>query len=326
MAPTTHSANIPTKTSPPTSTTSSSHKRDPIVPADSPDYDLDYIPDTQPDEDSPPNLAEAITLMTRKLKCCEPSSGVTSGVNAKKPNTFDSSDPKKLNNFILLCNLYFWNNPAYSNDKSKVTFALSYLCGLALDYFEPTLMDSDTDPDWLSDWSTFVQVLCTQFSPIDPTADAKDGLDNLKMHNNHCIVKYNVDFNCLAIRTGWDDSVLQHCYYSGLAEHIKDTIGQVGKPSTLTELKTLTHSINTCHWECLCEKSHTKKSNQPNNNKPNKKPQNSNSQQSKPQQSTNTNNKSSKSSSSFTSAKSRTLHSPTCSTWTPSCLCGVCME
>ena len=71
-------------------------------------------------------------------------------------------------------------------------------------------MNSDTGPNWLSNWSAFVQVLHTQFGPIDPTADAKDGLDNLKMHDNHHIVKYNVDFNHLAICTGWDNSVLQH--------------------------------------------------------------------------------------------------------------------
>ena len=309
MAPTTHSADIPAKTPPPVSTTSS-HKHGSIVPADSPDYDLDYVaepqPDTQPNEDSVPNLAEEITLMTHKLKHHEPSSGVSSGVNAKKPDTFDGSDPKKLNNFILLCNLYFWNNSTYSNDESKVTFALFYLCGPALDYFELTLVDSDTDPDWLSDWSTFVQVLHTQFGSIDPTADAEDGLDSLKMHDNHYIVKYNVDFNHPAICTGWDDSVLWHCYYSGLVEHIKYTMGQVGKPSTLTELKTLTHSIDAHHWEHLCKKSHTEKPNQPNNNKSDKKPQNSNSQQSKPQQSTNTNNKSNKSSGSSTPAKSAT--------------------
>ena len=102
MAPTTHSADIPAKTLPPISTTSS-HKHNPIVPADSPDYDLDYVtkpqPDTQPNEDSVPNLAEAITLMTHELKCHEPSSSVFSGVNAKKPDTFDGSDSTTLSSY-----------------------------------------------------------------------------------------------------------------------------------------------------------------------------------------------------------------------------------
>ena len=72
----------------------------------------------------------------------------TSRANAKKPDTFNSTDPKKLNNFILLCNLFFQNNSAYSYNEAKVTFALSYLHGIALDYFKPTLMDSNKDPEW----------------------------------------------------------------------------------------------------------------------------------------------------------------------------------
>ena len=59
-------------------------------------------------------------------------------VKSKEPDTFDGSDSKKLNNFILLCNLYFQANPSsYSDDDAKVTFALSYLRGMALEYFEP---------------------------------------------------------------------------------------------------------------------------------------------------------------------------------------------
>lgn len=70
----------------------------------------------------------------------------------KVPDTFDGSDPKKLNNFILLCNLYFRNNPAYSDDEPKVTFALSYLQGTALEFFEPSILDSSEIPEWMDDW------------------------------------------------------------------------------------------------------------------------------------------------------------------------------
>ena len=111
---------------------------------------LNYKPDNaskpQDDEDSVPNLAEAITLMTHELKHHNTALTTTSATNTEKPDTFNGSDPKKLNNFILLCNLYFQNNSACSDNKAKVTFALSYLHGLALDYFEPTVIDSDTDP------------------------------------------------------------------------------------------------------------------------------------------------------------------------------------
>jgi len=186
---------------------------------------------------------------------------------AKEPDTFDGSDPKKLNNFILLCNLYFRSNPAYDDDANKVTLALSYLRGTALEFFEPSLLDSDEDLDWISDWSAFVRTLRLQFGPIDPTADAEDGIDNLKMQDNQKIVKYNVEFNKLAIRTHWDDGVLRHRYYSGLAERIKDIMGQQGKPATLEDMKTLAHSIDSRYWERLREKSRSGRSKSDNSDK-----------------------------------------------------------
>ena len=206
--------------------------------------------------DSMPNLAQAILLMTQELRRHE-----NPAPKAKKPDIFDGSDPQKLNSFILQCNLYFRNSTthsaysAFSDDSEKINFALSYLRGTALEYFEPSILDSDEISDWMDSWSAFSHALRTQFGPIDPTADAENGIDNLKMLDSQHIVKYNVKFNCLAIRTGWDDNALRHHYYSGLAERIKDIMSQQGKPETLEAMKTLAHAIDSRHWERLHEKS-----------------------------------------------------------------------
>ena len=224
--------------------------------------------DTPFGEESTANLAQAILLMTRELRRRE---NPSPKAKAKEPDTFDGSDPKKLNNFILLCNLYFRTNSAYSDDATKVNFALSYLRGTALEYFEPSILDSDEVPAWIDNWSAFVRTLKIQFGPIDPTADAEDGIDNLKMQDNQHIVKYNVEFNRLAIRTGWDESVLRHRYYSGLAERIKDIMGQQGKPVTLEEMKHLAHSIDARHWERLREKSRAGKNKSDHSDKPDNK-------------------------------------------------------
>ena len=104
--------------------------------------------------------------MTQELRRRETQS--TKRAKAKEPDTFDGTDPCKLNNFVLLCNLYFRSNPAYSDDSAKVTFALSYLRGMALEYFEPAITDSEENPEWLEDWTEFVCTLRTQFGPIDP--------------------------------------------------------------------------------------------------------------------------------------------------------------
>ena len=202
----------------------------------------------EPDE---ANLAHAINLLTEEMR----NRDKPKRAKAKEPDTFDGSDSRKLNNFILLCNLYFRNNTAYEDDSAKVTFALSYLRGTALEYFEPSILDSDEFPDWMDSWSAFIRTLRVQFGPIDPTGDAESRIDHLKMQDNQHIVKYNVEFNRYAVRTGWDDSVLRHRYYTGLAERIKDVMGQQGKPPTLDGMKILAHTIDSRHWERQSEKS-----------------------------------------------------------------------
>src|SRR5277367_1600221 len=207
---------------------------------------------SEPAQDSTATLAEAIALMTAELRHREPKK---TNFKSNKPDTFDGSDPKKLNNFVLLCGLHFRCNPSsFDNDGAKVTFALSYLRGTALELFEPSVLDPPEDCDWLEDWSAFVRTLRKDFGPIDPAADAEDSLDNLKMWENQRILKYNVEFNHLSILTGWKGPILKHRYYTGLAEHIKDVIGQQGKPADLAELKSVAHAIDARHWERLCEK------------------------------------------------------------------------
>ena len=133
----------------------------------------------------------------------------------------------------------------------------------------------------MDNWSDFICTLHTQFGPIDLTADMEDGIDNLKMRDNQRIMKYNVEFNRLAICTSWDDSVLCHHYYSGLAEQIKDIMGQQGKLATLKAMKALAHSIDSHHYERLREKSRSEKSkpdkDKSDKDKSNKKPGNQNS-------------------------------------------------
>ena len=119
--------------------------------------------------------------MTEELKHHD---NKNSKAKAKEPDTFDSANPHKLTSFLLLCNLYFCNNLSYANDDAKVTFALTYLHGMALNFFEPALSRLDDDPEWVDNWSTFICIIHTQFGPIDLTADAEDSIDNLKMQDN----------------------------------------------------------------------------------------------------------------------------------------------
>ena len=100
-----------------------------------------------------PNLAEAIMLMMHELTHRE-TAQKASNSKVKEPDTFDGSDPKKLSNFILLCNPFFHNSSAYSEGDAKVTSALFHLCGTALEYFEPTILAEEHE-DWMDNWSAF---------------------------------------------------------------------------------------------------------------------------------------------------------------------------
>jgi len=49
-------------------------------------------------------------------------------------DTFDGSDPHKLNHFLFQCRLFFHANPPqFSTDEEKINFAMTYLSGVAQD-------------------------------------------------------------------------------------------------------------------------------------------------------------------------------------------------
>src|SRR6202789_1742715 len=91
------------------------------------------------------SLAEAIVLMTEELRHRDrdgPSRSSGAVNKVRKPDTFDGSDPRKLNNFILLCNLYFRNNPSYILEEPKVTLGLSASTTSALESRGPSIVMS----------------------------------------------------------------------------------------------------------------------------------------------------------------------------------------
>ncbi|KAG6326364.1 hypothetical protein ID866_12725, partial [Astraeus odoratus] len=134
-----------------------------------------------------------------------------------EPNTFDGMDPKKLHEFLVQCELNFCNRPqAFCLDSWKVSFALSFLKGIALAWFEPDLLNAipGAEPAWANDYSEFVIELTTNFGPHNPVGDAKHQLDNLSMKDSSCINKYIVEFNHLATQ---------------------DEIARIGKPPHLVD-------------------------------------------------------------------------------------------
>ena len=66
------------------------------------------------------------------------------GTKARIPDTFSGTEPDKLNNFLFQCRLYFRANLVqFDTDIAKINFAITYLTGVAQDWFEVGLNQED---------------------------------------------------------------------------------------------------------------------------------------------------------------------------------------
>ncbi|KAG6327167.1 hypothetical protein ID866_11922 [Astraeus odoratus] len=165
---------------------------DPDNPDD--DGDNDDIASKPSIEDNPLLvLTNAITHLSNATRHRPKDSGAAR-TKVHEPNTFNGMDLKKLHEFLVQCKLNFHNRPqAFHSDAWKVSFALSFLKGITLTWFEPDLLDTipGADPTWADDYSEFVIELTTNFGPHDPVGNAEHQLNNLSMKDGSCINNQN---------------------------------------------------------------------------------------------------------------------------------------
>ena len=91
-------------------------------------------------------LAEVLGQLANTLNSNQTSGPNTNprGTKACIPNTFSSTEPDKLNNFLFQCHLYFHANPVqFDMDIAKINFAITYFTGVAQDWFEMGLNQED---------------------------------------------------------------------------------------------------------------------------------------------------------------------------------------
>ena len=207
--------------------------------------DVDHAAPLHPSEspDMTGNIASALSALAASIGASKKPSSRT---RTREPDTFDGSEPRKLQSFLVQCQLNFRDRPeAFSSDDAKVTYALSYLKGTALDWFEPALENPSDEPDWFSDYDEFVAELKANFGPYDPEGEAEAELESLRMRETQHATRYLVEFNKLAARVQWGDAALRRQLYRGLPARIKGEISRVGKPETLTAFRTLIQNIDT---------------------------------------------------------------------------------
>jgi hypothetical protein len=172
----------------------------------------------------------------------------------KEPDTFDSTDSSKLDEWITQVTLYFTANPTvYESDEDKVVFALSYLRRQAAAWFQPDLLgglsEDEPEPAWVSNFVAFINELVVNFGPHDPEGLAESKLELLQMKDSDHITKFLVKFNLEAGRTRWGDAALRRQFYKALPNRIKDLMTRDGKPTTLALMKLKAQEYDARHWE-----------------------------------------------------------------------------
>ncbi|KAF5346383.1 hypothetical protein D9756_011387 [Leucocoprinus leucothites] len=174
---------------------------------------------------------------------------------ARLPDTFSSSDPEKLNTFLIQCHLYFRANPTqFQYDNQKVNFTMTYLTSVALDWFEVGLTQEEQGVfhDWFDDWNAFVCELHMHFGIANPKGEAAKMLNTLHMKLGDKIATFNIEFLKHTSQLSWNDKVLCHCYYKGLPNRIQDPLSthEQGKPTTFKEMHCLAIVYDRRYWEC----------------------------------------------------------------------------
>ena len=165
-------------------------------------------------------------------------------------------DLKKLKTFILQCHLYFQgSSDSFQDEAQQVTFAISYLPDVALEWFEPNLLGlTEEPPSWLEDWHAFVKELKTNFRPYDESGDIESKLVKLWMKDSQCISEYLVWFNSLAVHCSWGESTLRHRFYESLPSHLKDDVScGEGKFKDLLGMCWKAQNSDARYWEHVQE-------------------------------------------------------------------------
>ena len=175
----------------------------------------------------------------------------TKGV--KEPDPFSGGSPDELRAFIFQCQIYFRAcEGEFMEDTEKIFFAISYLRGVALDYFEPFINEADDLQafDFLEDWLAFVQKLSNLFGSYSPEDDDEDAIVAIPFPSDSKAVNYFIQFAKYQNRIRWDDRSLRKVVKDALPNRICDELRFCHEDiSTFEGLKRAVLRVDNSHWK-----------------------------------------------------------------------------
>jgi hypothetical protein len=212
-------------------------------------------PDLDAETDGKAQVSRLLAALEQLTENTGGNRPATSKAKLRDPDPFDGKDPKRLQDFLLQCKLNFRAKLEYfRNDTAKVNYVLSFLKEMALNYFEPFLVDDPAnEPKWLTNFEYLTKELYIYFGPYDQQAEAEIKLEQLVIKDNHKATKFFVDFYQISAMLDHNDSSLYQKAYTTMPKRVKDELVNFDKPRTLDELCDLIQKINQRYWECRGE-------------------------------------------------------------------------
>ena len=167
----------------------------------------------------------------------------TSSEGTGKPEKFTGA-MGTLDNWILKLNIFFiMNKDKCPTDISKITTAVMYMEGRALNWVSPRLMEY-LQPDkkkirqetgnMFYSFNNFEIALRQAFEGLDKDRKAERKITQLRQQKS--ATAYAEEFQTLAFNLGWDDRALSSMFYAGLKTRVKNAMVTIEKPEKLADM------------------------------------------------------------------------------------------
>ena len=145
----------------------------------------------------------------------------------REPDPFSGGGPDELRAFLFQCQIYFRASEGeFTKDSEKIFFAISYLRSIALDYFEPFIIELDPlqSLDFLEDWSAFVQHLSNVFGSYSPEDNNEDAIITIPFPHDGRAANYFIRFAKYQNRIRWDDWSLRKVVKDAIPTRISEEL------------------------------------------------------------------------------------------------------
>lgn len=169
----------------------------------------------------------------------------------KEPDVFKGENTESLRTFIFQCEVYFnARKREFEDPTDRVNFAISYLRGPALAYFEPYFTNSDTAHDFFVSWPAFTQKLHNQFGSYSPEDDDEDAITSIAFPNDGKATQYFIDFARYQTRISWDERALRKVVKDAIPPRITDELRYSREDtSTFEGFKRAVLKIDNDYWK-----------------------------------------------------------------------------